>query len=228
MKRLIRLFRTSIGSKLVVAASGTLLLGFLLAHAGGNLLILKGPAALNGYADWMQGQPLLWGFRLGLLALFGVHVVTAVRLARENRAARPVRYRRLARLGARLPGRLMLFSGLLLLAFLVFHLLHLTVRAVGPTVQPLLDGAGRVDVYRIIVLSFSDPVLTAVYLLAMAMLGLHLVHAIEALLQTLGFNHESYQPTIRFLAPALALLLVGSFAAIPLLVITGTLGGGPG
>ena len=228
MKRLIRLFRTSIGSKLVVAASGTQLLGFLLAHAGGNLLILKGPAALNGYADWMQGQPLLWGFRLGLLALFGVHVVTAVRLARENRAARPEPYRRLARLGARLPGRLMLFSGLLLLAFVVFHLLHLTVRVVGPVVQPLLDGAGRVDVYRMIVLSFNDPMLAAVYLLAMAALGLHLVHAIGALLQTLGFNHESYQPIIRVLAPALTLLVVGSFAAIPLLVITGTLGGGPG
>jgi len=228
VKRLIRLFRTSIGSKLVVAASGTLLLGFLMVHAAGNLLILKGPGALNGYADWMQGQPLLWGFRLGLLALFGVHVLTAVRLARENRAARPVRYRRLARLGTRLPGRLMALSGLLLLAFLVFHLLHLTVRVVGPVVQPLLDEAGRVDVYGMIVLGFSDPALVAVYLLAMAVLGLHLVHAIEALLQTLGFNHESYQPMIRFLAPALTLLIVGGFAAIPLLVITGTLGGGSG
>jgi len=228
VKRLIRLFRTSIGSKLVVAASGTLLLGFLMVHAAGNLLILKGPGALNGYADWMQGQPLLWGFRLGLLALFGVHVLTTVRLARENRAARPVRYRRLARLGTRLPGRLMALSGLLLLAFLVFHLLHLTVRAVGPVVQPLLDEAGRVDVYGMIVLGFSDPALVAVYLLAMAVLGLHLVHAIEALLQTLGFNHESYQPMIRFLAPALTLLIVGGFAAIPLLVITGTLGGGSG
>ena len=93
MKRLIRLFRTSIGSKLVVAASGILLLGFLLAHAAGNLLILKGPAALNGYADWMQGQPLLWGFRLGLLALFGLHVSTAVRLARENLRIVENRYR---------------------------------------------------------------------------------------------------------------------------------------
>jgi succinate dehydrogenase / fumarate reductase cytochrome b subunit len=91
-----------------------------------------------------------------------------------------------------------------------------------------LDEAGRVDVYGMIVLGFSDPALVAVYLLAMAVLGLHLVHAIEALLQTLGFNHESYQPMIRFLAPALTLLIVGGFAAIPLLVITGTLGGGSG
>lgn len=226
MNRLVRLFRTSIGSKLLVAASGALLLGFLFVHAGGNLLILKGPDALNGYADWMQGHPLLWGFRLGLLGLFGVHVLIALRLARENRAARPTPYRRIARLGARLPGRLMLVSGLSLLAFLIFHLLHLTVRAVGPRVEPLLDAAGRVDVYGTIVASFSEPLTATVYLVAMALLGLHLVRAIEGLFQTLGFNHESYQGLIRFLAPTLALLIVGGFAAVPLLVLSGALTGG--
>lgn len=226
MNRLVRLFRTSIGSKVLVAASGALLIGFLLVHAGGNLLVLKGRDALNGYADWMQGHPLLWGFRLGLLGLFAVHALIAIRLARENRAARPTPYRAIARLGARLPGRLMVFSGLLLLAFLVFHLLHLTARAVGPVVQPLHDGAGRVDVYGMILVSFSEPVIVAIYLFAMALLGLHLVHAIEGLIQTLGFNHESYQSLIRFLAPLLTLLIVGSFAAVPLVVISGALGGG--
>jgi succinate dehydrogenase / fumarate reductase cytochrome b subunit len=224
--RLIRLFRTSIGSKLVVAASGALLLGFLLVHALGNLLILKGPDALNAYADWLQGHPLLWGFRLGLLALFGLHVALTVRLARENRAARPVRYHKLARLGVRLPGRLMLLSGGLLFAFVVFHLLHLTVRAVGPGVSPLLDAAGRVDVYGLVMASFGQPLYAAVYLGAMLILGLHLVHAIEGLFQTLGFNHESYQPLIRLLAPLLTLLIVAGFAAIPVLVLTGVLGGG--
>jgi len=225
VNRLIRLFRTSIGSKLVVAASGVLLIGFLLAHAAGNLLILKGPDALNAYADWMQGHPLLWGFRIGLLGLFAVHVLTAVRLARENRAARPVRYQRIARLGTRLPGRLMLFSGLLLLGFVLFHLAHLTLRAVGPIAEPLHDASGRVDVYAMLVTSFSDPLTTGVYLGAMALLGLHLLHAIEGLFQTLGFNHESYQPLIRLLAPALALVIVSGFAAIPLLVIGGGLTG---
>ena len=136
MFRLIRLFRTSIGSKLVVATTGVLLLGFLLAHMAGNLVILQGPDALNAYAAWMQGHPLLWGFRLALLALFAVHILTAVRLARDNRAARPVRYRRRADLARHLPSRLMLLSGLLVLGFLVFHLLHLTARLVGPD----LDG----------------------------------------------------------------------------------------
>jgi succinate dehydrogenase / fumarate reductase, cytochrome b subunit len=226
MKRLVRLFRTSIGSKLLVAATGTLLVGFLLVHAGGNLLILKGRDALNIYADWMQGHPLLWGFRLGLLGLFAVHILTAIRLARENRAARPTRYRVVANNVGRLPARLMVFSGLLLLAFLIFHLFHLTGRVVGPVAQPLHDSAGRVDVYGMLLAAFSEPWIAAVYLSAMALLGLHLLHAIEGLFQTLGFNHESYQALIRFIAPALTLLIVGSFAAIPLLVLSGYLGAG--
>ncbi|MFM1892789.1 MAG: Succinate dehydrogenase/fumarate reductase, cytochrome b558 subunit [Pseudomonadota bacterium] len=224
MYRLIHLFRSSIGSKLLVAASGVLLLTFLLGHAAGNLLILKGPGALNAYADWLQGHPLLWGFRLGMLALFTLHVLTAVRLARENRAARPVRYRRIARLGARLPGRLMVLSGALVLAFVVFHLLHLTLGAVGPEVDAMVDGAGRVDVYARVVASFREPWLVGLYVGAMLLLGLHLVHAIEGLFQTFGFNHESYQGLIRFLAPALSLLIVAGFAAIPLLVLGGVIG----
>ncbi|MCP5313277.1 MAG: succinate dehydrogenase cytochrome b subunit [Chromatiaceae bacterium] len=226
MNRLIRLFRTSIGRKLVVAATGTLLVGFLFVHAAGNLLILKGPDALNGYADWLQGHPLLWGFRLALLALFLAHVLTALRLARENRAARPLRYRYIARLGTRLPGRLMVVSGGLLIVFVAFHLLHLTLHAVGPRVEPLYDAAGRVDVYGMVVTAFSDPLTAGLYLFAMALLGLHLVHAIEGLFQTLGFNHDSYQGLIRVLAPTLTLLVVGGFAAIPVLVLAGAFTGG--
>lgn len=226
MNRLIRLFRTSIGSKLVVAVSGALLIGFLFVHAAGNLLLLKGADAINAYADWMQGHPLLWGFRIALLALFVLHVATAIRLARENRAARPTAYRKTAHPGGRLPGRLMVLSGSLLLAFLVFHLLHLTVRAVGPLADPLHDGAGRVDVHGMLVAGFSDPLIAGVYLLAMLLLAAHLVHAIEALFQSLGFNHDSYEPLIRFLAPALSLLIAGGFAAIPVLVLAGVIGGG--
>ena len=222
---MLRLFRTSIGSKLLVAATGTALVGFLFVHAVGNLLVLKGPEALNGYADWLQGHPLLWGFRIGLALLVVLHVGVSIRLARDNRAARPHRYRHIARLGARLPGRLMPVSGLLILAFLVFHLLHLTLRSVGPVVDPLLDDAGRVDIYGMLILGFGEPWIVTVYLAAMAVLGLHLLHAIEALFQTLGFNHDSYQPLIRVLAPALSLLITGGFAAIPLLVTGGLIGG---
>ena len=120
----------------------------------------------------------------------------------------------------------MAVSGVLLLAFLVFHLLHLTLRVVGPVADPLRDAAGRVDVYAMIQGGFSDPLIAGLYLAAMALLALHLVHAIEALFQTLGFNHDSYQPLIRFVAPVLSLLIAGGFAAIPLLVFGGVLAEG--
>ncbi len=226
MYRLIHLFHTSIGSKLVVAVTGALLLGFLLGHAAGNLLILKGAESLNAYAHWLQGHPLLWGFRLAMLALFGLHITATVRLAHQNLAARPIRYRRIARLGARLPGRFMLLSGALLLLFLVLHLLHLTVGAVGPDFSRLVDEAGQADVYARVVVSFSDPLIAGLYLFAMAMLAFHLVHAVESLFQTLGYNHESYQAMIRFLAWALTAIIVAGFAAVPLLVLTGVIGAG--
>jgi succinate dehydrogenase / fumarate reductase cytochrome b subunit len=223
MARLIRLFRTSIGRKLVVALTGVLLLGFLLAHMAGNLVILQGPDALNAYAAWMQGHPLLWGLRLALLVIVAVHIVAAVGLARENRASRPVRYRHRPVLASFLPGRFMVVSGLLVLAFLVFHLLHLTARVVMPELGAMTDADGRVDVYRGVVLSFSDPLVAGFYLAALLLLGLHLLHAVESLFQTFGFNHESYQTLIRVLAPTLTLLIVAGFATVPLLVLAGML-----
>ena len=225
MTRLIRLVRTSIGRKFLVAVTGTLLLGFLLVHMAGNLVILKGADSLNAYAAWMQGHPLLWVFRAGLLALFGIHVVTALRLARENRAAAPDSYLHSAMPRGRLLGRWMVVSGLVVLAFLAFHLLHLTMGALGPGAG-LVDAEGRADVHGRVVASFSDPLFAGLYLTAMLVLALHLLHAIESLVQTFGFNHESYQGAVRFLAPTLALAIAAGFAAVPLLVLTGVLPGG--
>lgn len=212
----------------MVAVTGVLLVGFLLGHVAGNLLILKGPDALNGYADWLQGLPILWGFRILMLVLFGVHISMTIRLARENRAARPIEYRIISPLGVRIPGRLMLFSGLTLLVFLVFHLLHLTARIVGPTPAEPIDAMGRIDVYARLVESFNDPVFVTIYIAAMTILGLHLWHAVESLFQTLGVNHESYRAIIGFLAPALSILIAFGFATIPLLVYSGMIGGAGG
>lgn len=221
MFRLIRLFRTSIGSKLVAATTGALLLGFLLVHMAGNLVILQGKDALNAYAAWMQGHPLLWAFRFGLLALFVVHVTTVLRLARGNRLARPIDYRDQAGLRKYLPARLMLLTGVLVLGFLVLHLFHLTTGWIGPDVSHLVDAEGRTDVYARITTSFSDPLTAGAYLAAMLLLGLHLIHAVESLFQTFGFNHESYAGLIGVLAPTLTVLIVAGFATVPLLVLVG-------
>jgi len=224
MARLLRLFRTSIGSKLVVAATGLLMVGFLFVHMIGNLKILQGPDALNDYAAWLQGHPLLWVFRVGLLGLFGLHVLTAVQLARENRRGRPERYRVTRHSRSTVFGRTMLVTGVLVLAFLVYHLLHLTLGAVGPDFSALPpDAQGRLDVYTRVVTSFGHTAVTGLYLVAMGLLGFHLTHAIASLFQTLGFNHESYEALIQVLSPVLAWAVALGFAAVPLLVRIGVL-----
>jgi len=224
VNRLVRLFGTSIGRKAVVAATGALLVAFLLVHAAGNLLILKGADALNGYADWLQGHPLLWVFRIGLLALLAAHVTTTHQLLKKNRAARPVHYRQLNKSGGGLPARLMLWSGLTILGFVGFHLLHLTLRWIGPQPAQLMDAADRIDVHALLITGFSDPLIASIYLFAILLLAMHLVHALQSMVQTLGFNHESYQPLIRLLTVVVSLSIAAGFASIPLLIQFGMLG----
>lgn len=228
MFRLIRLFHTSIGSKLMMATSGLVLVVFLTGHLLGNMKVFQGPEALNEYAAWLQGHPLLWVIRLTMLSIFLLHVVNGVRLAIENRAARPQRYLHPATVQTNFAARHMMFSGVLVLSFLVYHLLHLTLGAVEPQFAQLLDAKGRVDVYARVVLGFSDPWITGSYLVALVLLGLHLQHAIGSLVQTLGFNHESYQRLICNLVWLLVVSLVVGFASIPLSVWFGwvTISGG--
>jgi len=222
--RLIRLFHTSIGQKIMMALTGLLLLAFLTGHMLGNLKVFQGPQALNDYAAWLQGHPFLWVFRVSMLAIFGLHVYAAARLARANRAARPARYSHEATVQVGLPARFMLLSGVLVLSFLIFHLLHLTVGVVDPETSQVLDTSGEPDVYARVVLGFRQPWIAASYLTALALLGLHLNHAVKSLFQTLGVNHENYQALVDFFAPALTVILVTGFASVPVLSWLGIIG----
>ena len=229
MFRLLRLLHTSIGRKLVMALSGLLLVLYVAGHMAGNLTVFQGPDALNGYAAWLQGHPLLWGIRLLMLAVIGLHIIIAVRLAWANRAARPTRNRLQRTLSTGFAARSMLLSGLLVLAFIVFHLLHLTIGLVQPQTAQLLDQAGRPDVYARVVLGFADPWVAGIYALAVVLVGLHLQHAVSSLVRTLGFSHEAYHRTIDVVASGVALLVVAGFLAIPIGVQSGLLtlpGGG--
>jgi succinate dehydrogenase / fumarate reductase, cytochrome b subunit len=131
MKPLVRAVRSSLGSKYVMALTGLALTLFVLVHMAGNLLVYSGPDALNSYANALKARPaLLWSFRLGLLAVFLIHVVLGIRLTRQNVAARPVRYVREATEQATWASRHMLLTGLALLAFIAYHLAHFTFGAV--------------------------------------------------------------------------------------------------
>ena len=132
MIRLVRLFGTSVGQKLVVAITGAILLLFVFAHMLGNMAVFQGIDSINAYAAWLQGHPLVWFMRLGLLVVFSVHVVTTLRLAIANRGARATGYQRSMVRTASFTSRYMVITGLLIFAFVIYHLLHFTFGVIQP------------------------------------------------------------------------------------------------
>lgn len=227
MKRILRLFHTSIGNKLMMALSGSVLVLFMLGHMLGNLTVYQGQNSINAYAHWLQGHPLLWAIRATMLAIFLFHILIGVRLARENLAARPLRYRLRKPLQSGFAERHMLLSGLVVLAFLLYHLAHLTLGWADPAHFGLLDAQGRPDVYARVVLGFLNPWISLIYLAALALLGLHLHHAIQSIFQTLGLMHDNFAVLIRYGSIGLSAIIVLGLASIPVSVLLGfiTLGG---
>jgi len=221
MIRLVRLFSTSIGDKLIVALTGGALLVFLLGHMLGNMTVFQGQESLNSYAAWLQGHPLVWIFRFGLLAVFVAHVLVTVRVTKANRRARPVRYAHRIVRQMNFTSRYMVLSGLVVMSFLGFHLLHLTFGAIQPEIYQLTDSQQRHDVYTMVVLGFRNPWIAGSYVLSILLLGLHLIHGAASLFQTLGINHESYTVVIRYGVYLLVTGIVLGYCSIPLLIFSG-------
>ena len=208
-------WRSSIGGKTTMAVTGVLLFLFVIAHLLGNLQIFAGPKALNDYAKMLHDLgPLLWVARLSLLAIFALHVVTAIRLSKANKAARPVAYAKESTVQASFASRSMLFSGLSLLAFVVYHLMHFTVGAVHAD-DVALKGADF-NVHAMVVASFSRMPVAVVYVAFQVLLFLHLRHGLQSFAQTLGWNHARYTPMIRSLSFLLAAAIAGGNILIAL------------
>lgn len=224
MHRLIRLFSTSIGRKLVIAVTGAMLLGFLLGHMLGNMALFQGPEAINAYASWLQGHPLLIFMRLGLALVFCIHVYAAVQLTRENRAARPTRYSLSQVYQSSWASRYMVFTGFLVIVFVVGHLLHFTFGVVSPENFGSVDAAGRHDVYSMVVNGFRNPWICGAYVVAMNLVGFHLFHGTRSLFQTVGINHTSYNGAIRAANLAVVAIFVIGNCSIPILVYAGVIG----
>jgi succinate dehydrogenase / fumarate reductase cytochrome b subunit len=234
MSLLMQPVRTSVGSKFVMAVTGLGLIGFVMAHMVGNLLLFAGKGALNGYAKALEDKPLfLWTARIGLLALFVIHVVLGIRLTRQNQAARGQPYVYEDTMRASWASRHMLLTGLVILAFVVYHLLHFTFgvtdpehfkrnTATVPLYQPVgPDAAPEYDVAEMVVGGFRNPVVSLAYVLAQIFLALHLWHGGSSWLQSLGLNHPNFDPVQRAFGPVLAVVVGVGNCSMPLAILLG-------
>lgn len=218
-----RLFTSSIGRKWIVALTGLALLLFLLGHMSGNLVIFLGPEAFNEYAHFLHSMAHgagLWIARLGLLAMFTLHVWFTILLARENRAARPERYRMERPVQAKTSTRLMIVSGLTILSFLVYHLLHFTVRVPNDyeTYQTTLHGDPTHDAYSMVIAGFRWLPAVLFYLLGMALLCSHLHHGVASIFQTLGLRTRNNRAAIEWVGRVFAWVIFLGFVSVPLAV----------
>lgn len=222
MNAIASFFTSSIGRKLIVAATGLALLGFVVGHMVGNLQIFLGPESINRYGAFLQGTgELLWVVRFGLLVMLVLHIFFTIKLRLESRSARGIDYAVTKRRAATVPARIMMLSGLMVLCFLIYHLLHFTVQSVDPSYQALHDEKGRHDVYTMMVRGFSNPVASAFYLVGVGLLAMHLQHGIQSLFQSLGLNSAKLRPLLEKGGAAFAWVLFIGYASIPVAVLAG-------
>lgn len=216
-------FRSSIGRKFLMAVTGLMLVGFIIAHLLGNLQIFAGREALNSYAEFLKNLgPGLWFARGGLLAVVLAHFWIGLSLARENERARPRDYVREETVQASLASRTMRETGIVIAIFVVMHLLHFTFGKLQPELFDVFDTKNRHDVYSIVVGGFQNGWYTASYVLALLLLGLHLSHALGSFLQTLGLvcSRKVYV-WARQVAVAVATLITIGYVSIPLSIYWG-------
>jgi succinate dehydrogenase / fumarate reductase cytochrome b subunit len=210
-------YRSTLGRKVVMAVTGVVLVGFLVFHVSGNLLMFSGSKAMNAYAAFLKGSAaVLWTVRVVLLVALVLHVHAAWSLTMQNRAARPAGYARLERQSATFSALSLRVGGLILFAFIVFHILHFTTG----TLHPLFDVH---DAYGNVVIGFAVPAVVVLYLVAMVALALHLHHGVWSFFQTMGWNHPHLNPLRRRVATLLSILVPAGFSAIVLAVAFGAI-----
>ncbi|MCU0792130.1 MAG: succinate dehydrogenase cytochrome b subunit [Opitutaceae bacterium] len=241
MSLLANLFRSSIGRKFLMAGSGLVLTGFAVGHLVGNLQIFSHPDKINGYAHFLQSLgPALWVVRLALLAAIGIHIWAAVALTLESKAARgPQNYGVHKWLAATWASRTMRLSGLVVAAFVVYHILHFTVGVFGSEYYkngmeytmteafallgfPVVQAGAQVhDVYSMIFIGFGHPLVSGFYILATGLLAIHLWHGADSMFQTLGLRSNKWATNLRRAVTLLALAYFLGNLAIPGAILTG-------
>ena len=219
-----RFYASSIGKKILVALTGLILLGFVLGHMIGNLLIFAGQDAINEYGHLLQTALHgggVWIARAGLLAAVAVHIVATISLTRANRAARLDAYGMQKAQVSSKSSHIMIWSGLTILAFIIYHLLHFTVRVGNDydTYKTVLHGETVHDVYRMVIAGFSWAPASIFYIIAMVLLSSHLSHGFSSLFQTLGVSTDKTETLFKKLGYAFSgLILIGN-CSIPIAIL---------
>jgi succinate dehydrogenase / fumarate reductase, cytochrome b subunit len=217
MNRLLALWQSAVGKKVVMAVTGAMLVLFLMSHAVSNFLVFIDPQHLDDYGAWLRSfGPLLWVARLGLIAAAGIHIMAAWQLTQMARVARPADYSRHQLVASTYAARTMRWGGVLLLAFIVFHILHLTLGIVHPD---FIEGAVSQNLKS----GLAVVPVAVFYTLAMVALGAHFGHGIWSAFQTLGYNHPAWNRLRMVIAVCLALLVGGGLLSIPLAALLGLL-----
>lgn len=214
---------SNIGLKVVMALSGLGLFGFVIAHMLGNLQVFLGADKFNAYAAMMQGNPLLWVARIGLLSMVLAHIGSAGVLVLRSNKARPVGYKKHTFLSGSYAVRTMRYGGLVLLAFIVYHLLHLTVgSAHGEFRHCMSDGDGGLQCFAFenLVKGLSNPAAAGAYIVAQLALGLHLAHGVWSLCRTLGLGNPRYDALARKAALFFGALITAGNCSIAIAILT--------
>jgi succinate dehydrogenase / fumarate reductase cytochrome b subunit len=211
--RVLSFLSSTVGKKAVMAISGIALFGFVVIHLIGNLQIFLGPDVFNAYARSLRHLPaLVWSSRVVLLVMVTLHIWVSLQLAVGKSEARPIGYERHVSAGSMYASRTMYMSGPIIAAFVVYHLLQFTFGIGGTKFE-------QFDAYGNVINGFQVPVVSGFYVIAIALLCVHLRHGLWSIFQTLGFHHERYLRRVKNAAGFIAMLIFLGFVSIPIAVV---------
>ena len=219
LNRRVRFYEASAGKKVVMAVTGVALFGYVIGHLLGNLQIFEGPDALNSYAHFLHShEGALWVARVGLLAAVALHIVASVQLWVLNQKARPIAYVRKDNVPASYAARTMKWSGPIIAAFVIFHVLHLTTGNIVPLQSAPADSP---DAYDNVIIGFQQhPAIAIFYIIAIVLLSMHLYHGLWSMFQSVGISHPRYTPKLKRGAAILAILIAIGYISIPVACMT--------
>lgn len=216
-----QLLTSTVGRKIFMAITGQLMVLFVVVHLIGNSTIYLG--WLNAYAEHLHSMPpIVWIFRLVMITLLGIHVLFGIQLTLENSTANPQKYAANKKLKATFASENMIWTGVLLLIFIVYHMLHFTAR-VTPDIVKSVDSVGRFDTLNMVVSSFQNGAVAFIYVAAMVVLFLHVSHGIQSFFQTMGWNNEKTLPMLSKLGKIVAVVFLIGYSSIPVLILSGIL-----